>query len=200
MIETYDLSDSSSGLGIGGRRKPTARERHGGVKKSVVRRGDARASHAASDLLSPADPPRPVQYPDQRPVAIGTPGVVRELAYGEVRLLLAGARPAEGNAPDLHHRRPLAGEVRSAPHLTSFGFRRRLVQETLLSSPDLVRPLIRQSSRILIRASRPEVARWTIPPWERSPFLPSFPSTDRTFSRQGRIRILRKYGPARPKV
>src|SRR5215208_8350806 len=52
-IETEDLSDSSSGLGIGGRGKPTARERHGGVKKSVVRRGDARASHAASDLLSP---------------------------------------------------------------------------------------------------------------------------------------------------
>ena len=53
MIETYDLSDNSSGLGIGGRRKPTARERHGGAKKSVVRRGDARASHAASGLLSP---------------------------------------------------------------------------------------------------------------------------------------------------
>ena len=60
MIETEDLADSSSGLGIGGRRKPTARERHGGVKKSVVRRGDARASHAASGLLSPGARRRPI--------------------------------------------------------------------------------------------------------------------------------------------
>ena len=148
MIETYDLSDSSSGLGIGGRRKPTARERHGGAKKEErgAPRGCASLSRRVWSIVagraSPADPPRPVQYPDQRPVAIETPGVVRELAYGEVRLLLAGARLAEGNAPDLHHCRPLAGEVRSATHLTSFGIRHRLVQETLLSSPDPVRPLI----------------------------------------------------------
>jgi hypothetical protein len=51
MIKTEDLSDSSSGLGIGGQKKPTARERHMGVKKSGVRRGDAQASHAASGLL-----------------------------------------------------------------------------------------------------------------------------------------------------
>jgi hypothetical protein len=113
MIETYDLSDSSSGLGIGGRRKPTARAPQGRQEERGAPRGCASLSRRVWSIVagraSPADPPRPVQYPDQRPVAIETPGVVRELAYGEVRLLLAGARLAEGNAADLHHCRPLAG-------------------------------------------------------------------------------------------
>src|SRR5215211_3460610 len=152
-IETEDLSDSSSGLGIGGRGEANgARAPRGRQEERGAPRGCASLSRRVWSIVagraSPADPPHPVQYPDQRPVAIEAAGVVRDLAYGEVRLLLAGARLAEGNAPDLHHCRPLAGEVRSAPHLTSFGIRRRLVQETLLSSPDLVRPLIRQSLRL----------------------------------------------------
>ena len=68
MIETEDLSGSSSGLAIGGWRKPTARERHGGVKKSVAPRGCASLSRRVWSIVagraSPADPPHPIQYPD----------------------------------------------------------------------------------------------------------------------------------------
>ena len=82
--------------------------------------------------------------------------MVRKLAYGEVRLLLAGTRPAEGNVPDLHHRRPPTGKIGPASHLTPFRF--RCGQEALLSSYSLLRSTSKQSSRLLIRAPQPEVA------------------------------------------
>src|ERR687898_216458 len=41
-----------------------------------------------------------------------------KLAYGEVRLLLAGARLTEGYAPNLYHRRAQAGNIRPTAHLT----------------------------------------------------------------------------------
>ena len=47
-----------------------------------------------------------------------------ELADGEVRLLLAGARPAEGHAPDLRGRPAGAGALSIAPHLALWRYRR----------------------------------------------------------------------------
>ena len=46
----------------------------------------------------------------------------RELAYGEVRLLLTGAGFAERDAPDLRHRLMRAGVLRLASHLTQPSF------------------------------------------------------------------------------
>jgi hypothetical protein len=105
---------------------------------------------------SSPDPPRPIQHPDERLVAAEAPGMVRKLSYGEVRLLLASARPAEGNTPDLHHRSPPTGESGPTPHLTPFRFRRG--QEALLSSYSPIRSTAKQRSRLLIRAPLPEVA------------------------------------------
>ena len=45
-------------------------------------------------------------------------GCVVSLAYGKVRLLLAGTLLAEGYAPDLRHRLMWAGMLRLASHLT----------------------------------------------------------------------------------
>ncbi len=59
----------------------------------------------------------PTQHPDERLVVVEPARWLRELAYGEVRLLLAGAPLAEGDAPNLYHRRAVAGTVRPAPHL-----------------------------------------------------------------------------------
>jgi hypothetical protein len=56
---------------------------------------------------------------------------VRKLAYDKVRLLLAGARLAEGYAPDLHHCRVEAGAFRLASHLALF----RRLNATGLSLP-----------------------------------------------------------------
>jgi hypothetical protein len=50
--------------------------------------------------------------------------VQRHLAYGEVRLLLAGALLAEGDIPDLHHRQAGTGAVRLAPYLAGPQLRR----------------------------------------------------------------------------
>src|SRR5829696_4238683 len=101
---------ASGSVGGGSQRRASATGRQ---EKRGAPRGCASLSRRVWSVVagraSPADLPHPVQYPDQRPVAIETPGVVRELAYGEVRLLLAGARLAEGNAPDLYPCRPLAG-------------------------------------------------------------------------------------------
>lgn len=48
-------------------------------------------------------PSHPTQQPGEPLVVVWAPGVLCELAYGEIRLLLACARFAEGHAPDLHH-------------------------------------------------------------------------------------------------
>jgi hypothetical protein len=55
----------------------------------------------------------------------------RKLADGKVHLLLAGARLAEGYAPDLHHRLMEAGALRLASHLAQSQLPRRLAQEDL---------------------------------------------------------------------
>jgi hypothetical protein len=60
--------------------------------------------------------PHPTQHPDESLVA-NVPGLLRKLAYGEVRLLLAGTPFAERYAPDLRHRRTQARMLRSASHL-----------------------------------------------------------------------------------
>ncbi len=112
-----------------------------------------------ANRASSPDPPRPIQHPDERLVAAEAPGMVRKFAYGEVRFLLASTRPAEGNAPDLHHRRPPTGESGPAPHLTPFRFRRG--QEALLSSYSSIRSTAKQRSRLLIRAPQSEVALCT---------------------------------------
>src|SRR5215213_3351361 len=52
--------------------------------------------------------------------------VERHLAYSEVRLLLASAPLAEGNAPYLYHRLAGAGAVRPASHLAHPQLLRRL--------------------------------------------------------------------------
>jgi hypothetical protein len=51
---------------------------------------------------------------------VRAPGVLRELAHGEVGLLLAGAGFAEGHAPDPYRRRTMAGIVRPTAHLAGF--------------------------------------------------------------------------------
>jgi hypothetical protein len=130
--------------------------------------------------------------------------MVRKLAYGEVRLLLASTRPAEGNAPDLHHRRPPTGESGPAPHLTPFRFRRG--QEALLSSYNSIRPTTKQRSRLLIRAPQSEVAQCaTLGSGRRRPlpgcppFQAGFANTHRTFSPRGRTGVPRKYASVLPK-
>ena len=50
--------------------------------------------------------------------------VQRHLAYGEVRLLLAGALLAEGDTIDLYHRQAQTGVVRLASHLAQPQLRR----------------------------------------------------------------------------
>jgi hypothetical protein len=76
--------------------------------------------------------PRPAQRPDER-LAAETPRLQGKLAYGEVRLLLAGARLAEGYAPDLHHRPMGAGVIGLASHLARLApLRRCSGQENLL--------------------------------------------------------------------
>ena len=107
-----------------------------------------RVGFVVADRASSSDPPRPIQHPDERLVATEAPGMVRKLAYGEVRLLLAGTRPAEGNAPDLHHRQPPTGKIGPAPHLTPFRFRRG--QEALLSSHSLLRSTPKDSKLLPI--------------------------------------------------
>jgi len=52
--------------------------------------------------------------------------LLHELAYGEVRLLLSGARFAEGQAPNLHYRLMGARVVRLASHLAWPQLLRRL--------------------------------------------------------------------------
>ena len=158
----------------------------------------------ASRASSP-DPPRPIQHPDERLVAAEAPGMVRKFAYGEVRLLLTSTRPAEGNAPDLHHRRPPTGESGPAPHLTPFRFRRG--QEALLSSYSSIRSTAKQRSRLLIRAPQSEVAPCATLGSSRRrllsgrpPFPAGFANTYRTFSPRSQTRVLRKYESVRPKV
>src|SRR4029453_9436595 len=55
--------------------------------------------------------------------------LLRKLANGEVRLLLAGACFAEGYAPDLHHRPMKAWALRPASHLATSLLRHRIDQE-----------------------------------------------------------------------
>ncbi len=171
--------------------------------------GGARSSRrvglvVASRASSP-DPPRAIQHPDERLVAAEAPRMVRKLAYGEVRLLLASTRPAEGHTPDLHHRRPPTGESGPAPHLTPFRFRRG--QEALLSSYSWIRSTAKQRSRLLIRAPTSEVAPCATLGSSRRrllsgrpPFPAGFANTYRTFSPRSRTRVLRKYESVRPKV
>src|SRR3712207_5984327 len=81
---------------------------------------------------SSALPPQPLERLGQRPAA-GDPRLLPrdELADGEVRLLLAGARPAEGHAPDLHYRPTGARVLRAAPHLARRLYRRPVQEGTL---------------------------------------------------------------------
>lgn len=54
-------------------------------------------------------PPHPIQHTDESVVVVRAPGLLRELADGEVGLLLAGAGFAEGHAPYPYRRRTMAG-------------------------------------------------------------------------------------------
>ena len=84
----------------------------------------------------------PAQQPGETLVVAGAPGLLREFAYGEVRLLLAGARPAEGHAPDYHRPRAAAGIVRSAAHQARSRWVRCLARKfPLPSANDHVSPL-----------------------------------------------------------
>ena len=164
-----------------------------------------RVGFVVAERASSSDPPRPIQHPDEQLVATEAPGMVRKLAYGEVRLLLASTWPAEGHAPDLHHRRPPTGESGPAPHLTPFRFRRG--QEALLSSYSSIRSTAKQRSHLLIRAPTSEVAPCATLGSSRRrllsgrpPFPAGFANTYRTFSPRGRTRVLRKYESVRPKV
>src|SRR5918994_2736249 len=65
-----------------------------------------------------------------------------KLAYGEVRLLLAGARLTEGYAPNLYHRRAQAGNIRPTAHLTLLLFVSCLDQEALVPSVRVCCPLL----------------------------------------------------------
>ena len=70
-------------------------------------------------------PPHPLQRLGERR-AVGARRLLPrdELSDGEVRLLLAGARPAEGHAPDLRNRQIGAGALCVAPHLAKPLYRR----------------------------------------------------------------------------
>jgi hypothetical protein len=59
-----------------------------------------------------------IQQFDERLLAKAFRHDLRKLAYGEVRLLLAGARPTEGYATDPRYRQAVTGTVRPAAHLT----------------------------------------------------------------------------------
>jgi hypothetical protein len=85
------------------------------------RRARANAScsirSVVTNFVALSDPPHPIQHLDKWLVA-GAPGSFRQLAYCEVRLLLAGALLAEGNTPDLYYRRTWARTCRPATYLT----------------------------------------------------------------------------------
>jgi hypothetical protein len=92
----------------------------------------------------PSDPSHPSQHVDER-LFIGEPlrSSLRNLAYGEVRLLLTGARLTEGNAPNLYHRRAQARIVRPTAHPTLLLlFGSCLDQEALLPSVRVCCPLL----------------------------------------------------------
>ncbi len=101
--------------------------------------------------------PEPIHKLDERFIAQAL-RCFRKLAYGEVRLLLAGARLAEGYAPDLYRRRAPTGSARPAAHLTRLQSRCCFAQETLLPSGGSTHPLIREGFRLQIRTPRPTVA------------------------------------------
>jgi hypothetical protein len=74
-------------------------------------------------------PPLPLQHLGQRLATEVPPILVRELAYGEVRFLLAGTRSAEGHAKNLHLRAAGARTLRLSAHLARSQLRHRLRQE-----------------------------------------------------------------------
>ena len=78
--------------------------------------------------------PHPTQQSDELLIVLEAPGRLCELAYGEVRLLLAGARLTEGYASNLYHCRAQAGNIRPTAHLTLLLFASCLDQEVLVSS------------------------------------------------------------------
>ncbi len=78
----------------------------------------------------PSLPAHPLQRLGQR-LAAEALLLPREFAYGKVRLLLAGARLAEGYASYLHYRLMEAGALRLASNLALSRLPRRLAQEDL---------------------------------------------------------------------
>jgi hypothetical protein len=72
--------------------------------------------------------------------------LLRKLANGEVRHLLAGARFTEGYAPDLHHRLMEAWALRLASHLAWARLGHRLGQENLPPKILRIRDLLLVSS------------------------------------------------------
>ena len=79
-------------------------------------------------------PPHPLQRLGER-LAAEALGLLRKLANGEVRLLLAGARPTESYTLDLHDCPMGAGALCLASHLAR-DYHRRLGQENLLPKND----------------------------------------------------------------
>lgn len=66
------------------------------------------------------------------PAEVPPPLLLRKLADGEVRLLLAGTRSAEGYTPDLHHRQMETWTLRPASHLARSSLLRHCIaQENL---------------------------------------------------------------------
>lgn len=94
----------------------------------------SRVGLISTNRAAPRQASHPSQQPDEPLVVLRTPGLLRQLAYGEVRLLLTGAWSAEGQAPDVHRRRRKAGTIRLAAHLAGSQLCRCLGREVFLCS------------------------------------------------------------------